>query len=167
MGQTKFLGKYPIHFHVFIIVCLFTERITGQWQKILGTTWLAIAPTSRIAWKGDNTISFNLGGIHTPPGWGWLRWWANDGRYQQMLQHPFYITNVHNRIIGNAASGVWNGFAFLSSKPPLGAHKGVNLRLSSRFSLEIDGNTAPKGTMQQDFILKGRYILPILNLQCW
>ena len=78
-----------------------------------------------------------------------------------MLQHPFYITNVHNRIIGNAASGVWNGFAFLSSKPPLGAHKGVNLRLSSRVLLEIDGNTAPKGTMQQDFILEGRYILPI------
>ena len=79
----------------------------------------------------------------------------------------FYITNVHNRIIGNAASGVYSGFAFLSLKQPLGAHKGVNLRLSSRVSLEIDGNTAPKGTMQQDFILKGRYILPILNLQCW
>ena len=55
---------------------------------------------------------------------------------------PFYITNVHNRIIGNAASGGWSGFAFPSLKKPIGAHKDVNMRPSSRLSLEIDGNTA-------------------------
>ena len=56
---------------------------------------------------------------------------------------PFYITNVHNRIIGNAASEVLSGFAFPSLKQPLGAHKSVvHMRLPSRVSLEIDGNAA-------------------------
>ena len=55
---------------------------------------------------------------------------------------PFHITYVHNRIIGNASSGGWSMFAFLPLKQPIGAHKGVNMRPSSRVSLEIDGITA-------------------------
>jgi hypothetical protein len=55
----------------------------------------------------------------------------------------FYITNVHNYIIGNAASGGWTGFAFPNLPEPVGAHRGVvNIRPSSVTGLTINGNSA-------------------------
>jgi len=54
----------------------------------------------------------------------------------------FYITNVHNRVVGNAASGGWAGFAFPVLHSPIGPSKDVNMRPSSRTMLEFRGNTA-------------------------
>jgi hypothetical protein len=99
----------------------------------------------------DNTISFNLGAfIHHMGEAAYGDGQTTALAYQSVnltlpadvTSSPFYITNVHNRIIGNAASGGWSGFAFPSLKKPIGAHKDVNMRPSSRLSLEIDGNTA-------------------------
>ena len=45
----------------------------------------------------------------------------------------FYITNMHNDIIGNAASGGWAGFAFPVLQTPVGPHRDDPLtRLSER-----------------------------------
>lgn len=54
----------------------------------------------------------------------------------------FYITNVRNNIVGNAASGGWAGFAFPTLMRPIGLHKDVITNPSSRLALEIRGNTA-------------------------
>jgi hypothetical protein len=44
----------------------------------------------------------------------------------------FYITNIQNYVIGNAASGGWAGFAFPILHEPIGAHRNlVNIRPSS------------------------------------
>ncbi|GKZ00869.1 hypothetical protein MPSEU_001038600 [Mayamaea pseudoterrestris] len=104
----------------------------------------------------DNTLSFNLAAhIHTigpdlPTGPS-----QRTSDYDQTaavgveLTNPadvaasgFYIPNVHNNIIGNAASGGWAGFAFPVLDTPLGLHKKVMLRPGSANGLTIDGNTA-------------------------
>lgn len=54
----------------------------------------------------------------------------------------FYITNVRNNVIGNAASGGWAGFAFPNLPEPLGLSRSRNIRPSSVLSLTSDGNSA-------------------------
>ena len=56
---------------------------------------------------------------------------------------------MHNRVIGNAASGGWSGFSFPIFRKPLGPHRDAEMfpqysdfNPSSRVTLEIDGNTA-------------------------
>lgn len=53
----------------------------------------------------------------------------------------FYITNMHNIIIGNVASGGWAGFAFPNLAKPVGFHRTMNYVPKEKVSLEIDGNT--------------------------
>jgi len=60
----------------------------------------------------------------------------------QVTAAGYYITNLRNNIIGNAASGGWAGFAFPVLHSPIGAHKNVNIRPADRLALTIDGNTA-------------------------
>ncbi len=61
----------------------------------------------------------------------------------------YYITNAHNRFIGNAASGGWSGFAFPSLATGIGEHRfytapgGKKLfNPVSRPTLEFRGNSA-------------------------
>ena len=60
----------------------------------------------------------------------------------RLLAAGFYITNVHNNVIGNAASGGWAGFAFPNLPEPLGPSRDIEIRPSSATSLTIDGNHA-------------------------
>jgi hypothetical protein len=100
----------------------------------------------------ENRIEFNLGAhIHSlgdePP-------WGSGQTIEAIAQSDtltlpadvtasaFYITNVKNYIIGNAASGGWAGFAFPNLPTPLGSHRNEKLRPSSVTGLTIDGNTA-------------------------
>jgi hypothetical protein len=53
----------------------------------------------------------------------------------------FYITNMHNNIIGNVASGGWAGFAFPNLDRPVGLHRTMNYIPREKVALEIDGNT--------------------------
>jgi hypothetical protein len=53
----------------------------------------------------------------------------------------FYITNMHNFLIGNSASGGWAGFAFPVFDKPTGPHKDDDYSPKQKPSLVIDGNT--------------------------
>ena len=125
----------------------------------------------------DNTISFNLAAhIHKigPIPWGGAQT-TKTFKQTDFLTLPadvtasgYYITNVHNNLIGNAASGVsccsfdmmsalhvpvarsdqhyfpqgWSGYAFPSLRTALGVHRTVNIKPTTVTSLTLDGNTA-------------------------
>ena len=134
MGQTNVLGRYPIHFHLlgscpdcYVKDSAF-RRSYYRCVSIHGTSNATI--TENVAYdvtgycyyledgvEENNTISFNLAAhIHSigpePPGLG------GGQTLDTYVEGPtltlpadvtasgFYITNVHNFIIGNAASGV-------------------------------------------------------------
>ena len=103
----------------------------------------------------DNTVSFNLAAhIHAinpdsdPPGGGG----QSTGVFVESdrLTLPadvsasgFYITNVHNNIVGNAASGGWAGFNFPNLQTGVDSvFKEAVFRPSSATGLQLDGNTA-------------------------
>jgi G8 domain len=134
MGQTNVLGRYPMHFHLlgncpecFVRDSSF-HRSYYRCISIHGTNNATISENVAFDVTGycyyledgveeNNTLSFNLASfIHAigpePPGEG-------DGQgLNSYFEGPsltlpadvtasgFYITNVHNNIIGNAASGV-------------------------------------------------------------
>lgn len=54
----------------------------------------------------------------------------------------FYITNLHNFVIGNVASGGWAGFAFPVFDSPTGPNKDLDYSPKEKAALVIDGNTA-------------------------
>jgi G8 domain len=170
MGQTNVLGRYPMHFHLLgdsCQHCYFRESSVHhsfyRCVSIHGTNYINVNENVAFDVTGycyyledgvehDNTISFNLAahihllGPEAPWGDG-----QTTGLYQQsdILTLPadvtasgFYITNVQNNIIGNAASGGWSGFAFPNLPSPLGHHRDLNVRPSSALPLTIDGNTA-------------------------
>jgi G8 domain len=171
MGQTNVLGRYPIHFHLLgdkCNGCYFRDssihRSFYRCVSIHGTDHILIAENVAFDVIGFcyyledgveqyNRIEFNLGAhIHLispgdPP-------WSNEqsiGIYKQsenlilpadVAAAAFYITNVHNYIIGNAASGGWAGFAFPNLPYAIGENTKVKIRPSSVLGLTIDGNTA-------------------------
>ena len=169
MGQTNVLGRYPMHFHVLDRNCigcyLRDSSIHHSFYRcvsIHGTHNISISENVGYDVTGycyyledgieeDNTISFNMGAhIHflgRPP-------WSNSQQIDVIRQtkdmilpadstaSAFYITNVHNRLVGNAASGGWAGFAFANLHRPLGVHRNEAIRPSSQTALTIDGNTA-------------------------
>jgi len=170
MGQTNVLGRYPIHFHLLgdCPDCYFRDssvhRSYYRCISIHGTNYatatenVAYDVTGYCYYLEDgveqyNTISFNLGahihllGPEAPTGFA-----QTTDLYQQsndltlpadVSASAFYITNVRNHVIGNAASGGWAGFAFPNLPEPLGPHRGVvNMRPSTVLPLTIDGNTA-------------------------
>jgi hypothetical protein len=109
------------------------------------------ALTLCFCFQEDNTLSFNLAAlIHSigsaPVGSGQ----TTDLKYQSpdlllpadATASGFYITNIHNHIIGNAASGGWAGFAFPLLDTPIGPSRYVDLKPTWRTELTIDGNTA-------------------------
>jgi G8 domain len=136
MGQTNVLGRYPMHFHLLgnCPECYVRDssfhRSYYRCISIHGTNNATISENVAFDVTGycyyledgveeNNTLSFNLAAfIHAigpaPPGEG-------DGQtlnsyYEgpsltlpaDVTASGFYITNVHNNIIGNAASGVSN-----------------------------------------------------------
>ena len=134
MGQTNVLGRYPIHFHLLgnCPDCYVTDsafhRSYYRCVSIHGTNNATI--TENVAYdvtgycyyledgvEENNVISFNLAAlIHAigpePPGEGGgqtLNLYDEGPTLTlpaDVTASGFYITNVHNKIIGNAASGV-------------------------------------------------------------
>jgi len=170
MGQTNVLGRYPMHFHLLddsCSDCYFRDssvhRSYYRCISIHGTHYTEVSENVAYDVTGfcyyledgiehHNKIAFNLGahihmiGPEAPWGNG-----QTTEKYQQsdILTLPadvtasaFYITNVQNYIIGNAASGGWAGFAFPNLPTPLGPHRYEKLRPSDVTGLTIDGNTA-------------------------
>jgi hypothetical protein len=133
MGQTNVIGRYPFHFHLLgeCPECYFRDcSIHHSFYRcvsIHGTNRATV--TENVAYdvvgycyyledgvEQDNEISFNLAAhIHyIGPVAPWGEGQSTD-KYQKsdtltlpadVTASGFYITNVHNNIIGNAASGV-------------------------------------------------------------
>jgi hypothetical protein len=163
------LGRYPMHFHLLgdCADCYFRDssvhRSFYRCVSIHGTNYVNVNENVAYDVTGycyyledgvehDNTISFNLAAhIHLlGPEAPWGNGQTTD-LYQQsntltlpadVTASGFYITNVHNNVIGNAASGGWSGFAFPNLPSPIGLSKNVIMRPSSAIPLTIDGNTA-------------------------
>eukprot|EP00591_Stephanopyxis_turris_P000730 CAMPEP_0195512014 /NCGR_PEP_ID=MMETSP0794_2-20130614/4132_1 /TAXON_ID=515487 /ORGANISM="Stephanopyxis turris, Strain CCMP 815" /LENGTH=1294 /DNA_ID=CAMNT_0040639729 /DNA_START=53 /DNA_END=3934 /DNA_ORIENTATION=+ len=169
MGQTNVLGRYPMHFHVLgdgCTGCYFRDSsIHHSFYRCIsihGTHNTLVSENVAYDVIGycyyledgveeNNTISFNLSAlIHFLGTAATGTAQTTSLAYQSpsltlpadVTASGYYITNVHNNIIGNAASGGWAGFAFPVLHSPLGPHKNLNMRPSSRTALTIDGNTA-------------------------
>lgn len=142
MGQTNVLGRYPMHFHLLgeCPSCYFRDssihRSYYRCISVHGTNSSLVSENVAYDVTGycyyledgvesNNTISFNLAAlinnIGPPNPWG-------NGQttnvYQQSstLTNPadvtasgYYITNVHNNLIGNAASGVSGEFGMYAA----------------------------------------------------
>jgi hypothetical protein len=171
MGQTNVIGRYPMHFHVLgdnCRDCYFRDssihRSFYRCVSIHGTNYLKVIENVAFDITGysdyfedgvehHNRLELNLGAhihmIGPEPPWGVGQ---TTQTYQQtstltlpadVTASAFYITNIQNYIIGNAASGGWAGFAFPNLREPIGIHRGgVNIRPSSVTALTIDGNMA-------------------------
>jgi len=171
MGQTNVLGRYPFHFHVLgdeCSDCYFKENsIHKSFYRCIsihGTHSTTVSENVGYDVTGycyyledgveeDNILSFNLA-AHIHPVSNII---ANAGGGQYIpvfaqskdLINPadvtasgFYITNLHNDVIGNACSGGWSGYALPVLHSPIGSHKDVNMRPGNRLTKTFDGNTA-------------------------
>jgi len=168
MGQTNVLGKYPFHFHMLgnspssYLKHSSIHRSFYRCISIHGTNNTTISENVAFDIVGycfyledgieeDNTLSFNLAAhvhfIGEAP-------WGNGqttqiNKQSSSLTNPadstaagFYITNIHNSIIGNAASGGYAGFAFPFLQRPIGLSKNVNMNPAIRTGVVFNGNTA-------------------------
>jgi hypothetical protein len=168
MGQTNVLGRYPMHFHLLgnCPSCYFKHssvyRSFYRCISIHGTHNSTVSENTAFDIVGycyyledgveeDNTLSFNLAALvhfigEAPWGNGQT---TQINKQSTTLTNPadvtaagFYITNVHNNLIGNSASGGYAGFAFPFLQRPIGPNKGVNMNPTIRTSLTLNGNTA-------------------------
>jgi hypothetical protein len=170
MGQTNLLGRYPIHFHMLgdcpdcYVKDSSIHRSYYRCVSIHGTHYTTTTENVAYDVRGYcyyledgveqfNTLSYNLAAhIHSigPVPWGGGGQTTDIFQQSATLTLPadvtasgFYITNVHNHIIGNAASGGWAGFAFPNLAEAIGAHRGREaFRPSTVTGLTLDGNTA-------------------------
>ena len=134
MGMTNMLGRYPVHFHLLDATCTDCYVKASSFHHsfyrcvaIHRTNGVQVSENVAYDITGycyyledgveqDNTISYNLAAfIHSigpdrPTGGG-----QQTGVYQQndrltlpadVTASGFYITNLHNNLIGNTASGV-------------------------------------------------------------
>eukprot|EP00984_Skeletonema_dohrnii_P000025 scaffold8_cov185-Skeletonema_dohrnii-CCMP3373.AAC.1 len=152
MGQTNVLGRYPFHWHQLGNACSdcyfranSIHRSFYRCISIHGTHNTTVSENVAYDVDGycyyledgveeDNTISFNLA-AHIHPVSNVV---ADSGGGQTITPFGqsrdlilpadatasgYYITNLHNDIIGNAASGGWAGFALPVLHSPIGANR--------------------------------------------
>jgi hypothetical protein len=170
MGQTNVMGRYPMHFHLLgrsCPDCYFRDssvhRSFYRCISIHATDLVQVSENVAYDITGfcyyleegveqENRIEFNLGahihliGPEPPSGYGqYLQTYEKSDTLNlpaDVAACAFYITNVHNYIIGNSASGGWAGFAFPLLTTPLGFNRFMKFRPSNVRELLIDGNTA-------------------------
>jgi len=169
MGQTNVLGRYPMHFHLLqnnCPGCYFKDssvhRSFYRCISIHGTNNIVVSENVAFDVTGycyyledgieeQNTLSYNLAAhIHI------LSYPAIGGpqRVNLVRESPdlilpaditasgFYITNLHNRVIGNVAVGGWAGFAMPNLHEAIGPHRKEDFSPRERTVLEFDGNIA-------------------------
>jgi hypothetical protein len=169
MGQTNVHGRYPMHFHLLgdgCLDCYFKDSSIHQsfyrCISIHGTNGITVSENVGYDVTGycyyledgveeDNTLSFNLAAhIHFigSPAVGRGQH-VNVVTASLSLSLPaditasgYYITNLHNTIIGNVAVGGWAGFAFPILTSPVGNHRNMTYSPSTQTALHIDGNVA-------------------------
>ena len=169
MGQTNLLGRYPMHFHLLgdsCSDCYFRDssvhRSFFRCVSIHGTHSTQVSENVAYDVTGfcyyledgneqSNRIQYNLGAhIHmigpepasaaSGQSTVWYKQSSTLTNPADVAASAFYITNVHNHIIGNAASGGWSGFALPNL--PFSLNQDTKFRPSSVRELKIDGNTA-------------------------
>lgn len=169
VGQTNVMARYPMHFHLLgdcedcYLRASSIHRSYYRCVSLHATNKATV--TENVAYdvsgfcyyledgvETENTLSFNLAAhIHMI---------GPDIPYDSGQRTPiykksdtlnlpadvsaggFYISNVHNYVIGNAASGGWAAFAFPNLPTPVGLSRDVDIRPSSALPLTIDGNSA-------------------------
>ena len=170
MGQTNFLGRYPLHFHLMgdaggtraaVHDCAFhgsfyrCVSVHGTSHAILSQN-VAYDVIGSCFYLEDgveerNLISHNLAAhVHflgAPPSSG--SQFIGDVDQSDDLINPadttaagFYISNAYNHLVGNAASGGFTGFSFPELPAPLHHHRHVSKTPSWRPMLTFSGNTA-------------------------
>jgi len=140
-------GILTVFHFVHLLCCCFITVSENVGYDIIGMGYFLEDGVEQF-----NTISYNLAAhVHMlediPTGNS-----QNTPTYEQsssliwpvdVSASGFYISNVHNYLIGNAASGGWSGFAFPSLPTAVGKSKDTpDFRPSNLVALEIDGNTA-------------------------
>lgn len=169
MGQTNVLGRYPIHFHLLqddCPGCYFKDssvhRSFYRCISVHGTNEILVSENVGYDVIGycyyledgveeRNTFSYNLAAhihflsypaIGGPQHVNVVEETADLTLPADITASGFYITNLHNNIIGNVAVGGWAGFAVPILKSPIGAHKDTSFSPRERTVLKFDGNTA-------------------------
>jgi hypothetical protein len=169
MGQTNFLGRYPIHFHILgdsCVGCYFRDSSIHESYyrgiSLHGTNNLLVSENVAYDITGycyyledgvevNNTLSFNLAAhihfignpaIGGPQQINVIKQSADLILPADVTAAGFYITNMNNVIRGNVASGGWAGFAFPALDTPVGPHRNLTYSPRRVVALEIDGNTA-------------------------
>eukprot|EP00934_Nitzschia_sp_Nitz4_P002604 Nitzschia sp. Nitz4//scaffold396_size11502//5699//11254//NITZ4_009037-RA/size11502-snap-gene-0.7-mRNA-1//-1//CDS//3329550271//2594//frame0 len=169
MGQTNVKARYPMHFHMLGDGCpdcyLKDSSIHESYYRCVsvhGTNGVTV--TENVAYNAsgfcyyledgveeENILSFNLAAhIHVigSPAIGTgqtvpvVTQSTDLTLPADIAASGFYITNMHNYIIGNVAAGGWAGFAFPIFITPTGPYRYDDFSPSTRVALEIDGNTA-------------------------
>ncbi len=169
MGQTNFLGRYPLHFHLMgeaagratMRDCT-VHKSFYRCVSIHGTSHAVVSQNVAYDVTGScyyledgveehNTLEHNLAAlIHflgSPPSDG--SQFIPDVDQSDDLLNPadstaagFYVSNANNVLVGNAASGGFTGFAFPELPAPLMMHRTELKKPSSRPILTFTGNTA-------------------------
>ena len=70
----------------------------------------------------------------------------------------FYISNMNNVIVGNAASGGWAGFAFPELPEPIMVHRNVAITPSARMLQAFEGNSAHSSAFWWNMGAGGIYV---------
>ena len=172
-GQTNVIGRYPIHFHLLgeggarsYVKDSSVHRSYYRGVVLHGTHASNVSQTVAYDITGHcfyledgveerNTLEYNLAAhVHVigKPAYGHGQTCA-DVESSPILANPadvtaggFYISNAYNRVVGNAASGGWAGFALPTLPQPVLAHRGYTaLQPSARPTLEFRGNSAHSG----------------------
>lgn len=114
-------------------------------------SFVARAPDFEDGVEENNTVAYNLiAHVHYIGDVG-----TTNGQYATTTEsHPdlvnpaditasaFYISNLYNTIIGNAASGGWAGFAIPMHKKPVGPSSNFKMTPEARPTLRFSGNSA-------------------------
>lgn len=168
MGQQNVLGRYPFHMHLVIN----GNRSTLQQASCDQTYYRCVSVhktnhtliRKNVAYNVSancyyledgsemfNRIEYNLAvyvlPLGTPAAGGAQtgQVFDEDSSAIQPADHAaagFYISNPHNWVVGNAASGGWSGFAYPIFPYAQRLSSDLKMNPSSYPVLEFDGNTA-------------------------
>jgi hypothetical protein len=171
MGQTNVLGRYPMHYHMmadegansYMRDCS-VHRSFYRCLSIHGTHQVHVSQNVAYDVSGycfyledgveeENRIEFNLvAHVHFlgTPARSSSQFIADVAESDDLINPAdvtasgFYITNGHNYVIGNAASGGWAGFAFPELPSPIMRHRHLkgSYTPSAKPLLAFEGNSA-------------------------
>lgn len=168
MGQTNAFGRYPVHFHLMrdagygsYVTDSSVHESYYRCIVVHGTRGAEVSRNVMYDATGhcvylesgneeDNTIEGNLAAHVHPIG----RIATQGGQEQENVREsanltvpadttasPYYITNLNNTVVGNAAVGGWAGFALVNFPKVIGQDRNDPMVPKDKPTLRFDGNT--------------------------